>query len=212
MVDLVSFHDVRLPDDVERGARGGPAFNTTVLLLGSGYERRNVNWERTRGHWDLAYGLRTKADAESTLAFFYARLGRACGFRFKDWTDYSIGSTGSPQVIATGGGGATKFQIVRRYTSGGYTYSRYITRPVAGSIKVYLDGVEQVSGFTVNAATGVITFTGGAPSGVIGVTGEFDVPVRFDTDDLELQAYVYGNYAMPSVPIVEIREELASLT
>lgn len=211
MTDLVSFHDVRLPDDIERGARGGPGFNTTVLTLGSGYERRNVNWERVRGNWDLSYGLRTKADAEATLAFFYARLGRACGFRFKDWTDYELGSTGSPQAIATGGGGVTKFQLVRKYSSGGYTYNRYVTRPVAGSIKVYLDGVEQTSGFSVNYSTGVVTFTA-APSGVVGVTGEFDVPVRFDTDTLEMQAYVYGNYAMPSIPIIEIREELASLT
>jgi len=211
----MAFHNVQLPEEVERGAQGGPQFKTTVFTLSSGYEKRNVEWERTRGEWDISYGLDSKANREAVLAFFYARQGKAHSFRFKDWTDYEIGvaSTGTPQSIGTGDGTTKKFQIVRKYTSGGYTFSRYITRPVSGTVKIYLDGVEQTSGVSVDLTTGVVTFTSAPASGkVVGVVCEFDVPVRFDVDKLEMKAYWSGDYELPSITIVEVREELEDLT
>lgn len=211
----MAFHDTRLPEEVEQGAQGGPGFNTTVLSLSSGFEKRNINWERTRGRWDIAYGIREKVDQESVLAFFYARQGRANTFRFKDWTDYEIGDSLNtvPQEIGTADGVLSQFQIFRRYASGLQTFNRAVTRPVSPTVRVFFGTTEQLSGFTVDYTTGVITF-GTAPAAAtsIRVICEFDVPVRFDTDQLDMRAFVTGNFDIPSISIIEVRETLATLT
>lgn len=216
---MASFHDVRLPVDVERGARGGPGFNTTVLSLSSGFEKRNQNWERARGQWDLAYGLDRKANQEAVLAFFYARRGKAYGFRFKDWTDYQVGTDASDtfQEIALGDGSQTQFQAVRRYTDAGDTFNRALTRLVSGTVRASVDGSEQTIGmgndFTVDVATGVLTFASAPGNGLsVGLICEFDVPVRFDTDDLALRAERDDVFSFPSVPVVELREALQALS
>src|SRR4051812_33839942 len=84
------FHEVQFPTGISYGAIGGPGFNTTILPLASGYEKRNQNWERARGEWDVAHGLRTQAELNLLKSFFYARRGRLFGFRFKDWIDYRL--------------------------------------------------------------------------------------------------------------------------
>ena len=208
---MVVFHDVRLSVDVERGAKGGPRFSTTIAELSSGREKRNINWSRPRLEWDIGYGIDDKSTHEQVLAFFYARNGRAYGFRFKDWTDYQIGtsSTDTPQEIATADGSTTSFQIVRRYTDSSYQYDRKITRPVSGTVRVFLDSVEQGSGWTVDNDTGIITFSvapTASPDQSIGVICEFDVPVRFDTDGLDLTAFRDDAFSFEQIMIKEIRE------
>ncbi len=113
----MTFHDTRLPVDIERGALGGPGFKTTVTPLGSGVEQRNIDWSRIRAEFDVGYGMmgQTSAIIEATipkvLAFFYCREGRAHTFRFKDWSDYRIGDFDNPttdnQSIGTGGSSTT---------------------------------------------------------------------------------------------------------
>ncbi len=209
----MAFHDVRLDEDIERGAQGGPRFKTTVKTLSSGFEKRNIDWQRTRGRWDISYGLDTKANLEGVLAFFYARQGRAHSFRFKDWTDFQIGveTTDTPQAIGVGDAVVKKFQIVRRYTSGATTFDREITRPT-GTVRVFLDAAEQFADFTVDNSTGVVTFTSAPGGGVLpGVICEFDVPVRFDTDQLDLEAFRDDAFSAPELNVLELRETLASL-
>lgn len=210
----MAFHNVQLPVNIERGARGGPGFNTTVLTLSSGFEQRNINWSLPRLKWDLGYGIDSKADQQAVIAFFYARQGKGHSFRFKDWTDYEIGddATDTLQAIATANGSDTQFQAIKTYTSGAVTFSRVVTRLVTGTPRVFLDGVEQMSGVSVNVETGVITFTG-APTlnQVVGLIAEFDVPVRFDTDELNLTAILEDTIGIPDISIMEVREELQTL-
>ena len=211
----MAFHDVQLPVNIEKGVKGGPGFNTTILELSSGFEKRNINWQRTRGRWDISYGIDSKDDHEAVLAFFYARQGRAHSFRFKDWTDFEIGvdSTDTPQDIATANGVLVDFQVKRRYVSGAFTFAREVTRLVAGTVRVFVDAVEQMSGITVDVDTGVITFDV-APLDleVIGVICEFDIPVRFDSDQLDLTGIRDSVYDIPGLDIIEMREILAVLS
>ena len=129
--------------------------------------------------WDVASGLKKQAQIDELIAFFRARRGKAYGFRFKDWTDYKA----SGQLLGTGDDVLTQFQLVKHYPSGSVIEVRTITKPVAGTVKVYLDGVEQLSGWSVDTTTGLVTFST-APALGVEVTAdfEFDVPVRFDTD------------------------------
>lgn len=205
---MASFHEVRLPEQIERGAQGGPSFNTTVFELSSGYEKRNINWSLPRGAWDIGYGIQTKEDFSEVLAFFYARQGRAYGFRFKDWTDYQIGDndTDTEQDIATAIAAQQQFQIVKRYSSGGIDYDRTIVKLVSGTVRVFKNGVEAMSGWTADNDTGIITFSSAPGAGVvIGVICEFDVPVRFDTDKINISAETFDAGAIPNLPVTELR-------
>jgi len=207
----MAFHEVRFPDNISRGARGGPERRTQIVELASGGEERNASWANSRRRYDVAYGIRRADDLALVVAFFEARNGRLHGFRYKDWADYksalpSQAITAIDQQIGTGTGSQQTFQLAKRYTSGAQTWVRTIAKPVAGTIRVALGSVEQMSGWTLNASTGVVTFTTAPASGVIVRAGfEFDVPVRFDSDSLDVTLDVERLGSITSIPLLEIR-------
>jgi uncharacterized protein (TIGR02217 family) len=227
----MAFHEIRLPDDVERGAIGGPMFKTRVLPLESGYEQRNQDWDQVRGEWDIAYGLmQMRQDVAETAIhvirdFFYARAGRAHGFRFKDWSDFEIGNpadTSTRQLIGLGDDVTTTFQTFKRYSDSEGTHDRTITKIVDLTPRLWFDATEKTEvasapgagEFSVDDNTGIITTgdvaasTGGTGPGgeeVVSLIAEFDVPVRFDTDFLQLSVHLFNVGAIPALPIKMIR-------
>ena len=207
----MAFHEVRFPDNISRGARGGPERRTQIVELASGDEERNASWANSRRRYDVAYGIRRADDLAAVVAFFEARNGRLYGFRFKDWADYkscqpSETPSATDQVIGTGDGTTTDFQLVKVYASGSQTWVRTITKPVAGSVLVAIDGVEQASGWTVDTTTGVVSFDAAPASGAAITAGfEFDVPVRFDTDTLDVTLDLERLGSITSIPLLEIR-------
>jgi len=207
----MAFHEVRFPDDISRGARGGPERRTQIVELASGDEERNASWANSRHRYDIAYGIRRADDLAAVVAFFEARNGRLYGFRFKDWADYksclpSLIPGPTDQQIGSGDGTTTAFQLVKRYSSGAQSWTRTITKPVAGSVRIALDGVEQMSGWAVDTTTGVVTF-GSAPGAGVAITAAFafDVPVRFDTDALDVTLDLERLGSITSIPLLEIR-------
>lgn len=199
---MTGFHEVRFPDAIARGATGGPGYDTTILATVAGFERRNANWSQARGRWDVGSGLKRREDFTTLIAFFRARQGRAYGFRFKDWTDFR----GEAQVLGTGDGATKAFPLVKRYASGGVEVTRQIQKPAAGTVTIHRDDVSLASGWSVDAGTGVVTFaTAPAPGAVISASFDFDVPVRFDTDQMDLSLDTYDHGSWPQIPIVEIR-------
>ena len=207
----MAFHEARFPDNISRGARGGPERRTQIVQLASGDEERNASWANSRRRYDVAYGIRRADDLAAVVAFFEARNGRLHGFRYKDWADYksalpSQAITPTDQQIGTGTGTQQTFQLAKRYTSGAQTWVRTITKPVAGTVRVALGMVEQMSGWTVDTTTGVITFTVAPAGGVIVRAGfEFDVPVRFDSDTLDVTLDFERLGSITSIPLLEIR-------
>ena len=207
----MAFHEIRFPDNISRGARGGPERRTQVVELASGDEERNASWANSRRRYDVAYGIRRADDLAAVVAFFEARNGRLYGFRYKDWADYksslpSQAITPTDQQIGTGTGSLKTFQLAKRYTSGAQTWTRTIAKPVAGTIMIALGLVEQVSGWALDATTGIVTFTAAPSNGVIVRAGfEFDVPVRFDTDMLDVTLDIERLGSITSMPLLEIR-------
>ena len=61
------FLDIAFPNAVARGATGGPGFSTNVVTLGSGSERRNIQWSNARGDWNISTGIRTRAEMQAWL-------------------------------------------------------------------------------------------------------------------------------------------------
>lgn len=200
----MSFHDVRFPDDIAYGATGGPGYNTDVITVKSGKERRNANWVMGRCSWDVSTGLKNQADLDKLIAFFRARLGKAYAFRFKDWTDFRM----ARQQIATGDGVATTIQLAKAYTDdGGYQVSRDITKPVAGTVQIWLGGIEQAGGWSCDLLTGIVTFTVAPGAGVaIEAACEFDVPARFDTDTMKTSIEAHQVYTWGSILVTEVKE------
>ena len=207
----MAFHEVRFPDNISRGARGGPERRTQVVELASGDEERNASWANSRRRYDVAYGIRRADDLAAVVAFFEARNARLYGFRYKDWADYksslpSQAITPTDQQIGIGNGSLKTFQLAKRYTSGAQTWVRTIAKPVAGTVRVALGTVEQVSGWTLDATTGLVTFTTAPGAGVAVTAGfEFDVPVRFDTDMLDVTLDIERLGSITSIPLLEIR-------
>lgn len=186
-----SFIEYQFPQGISYGSSGGPVYNTTVNITKSGMETRQVNWPSSRHKYNATYGIRNQADFDAILKLFHAVQGRAVGFRYKDWSDYkSCDITGTPsatdQAVGTGNGSSTIFQLVKKYTVGGVTLARYIKKPVAGTVLVALNG-SATSAFTVDTTTGLVTMTSAPGVGVVVTCGfEFDVPVRFDVDELSI--------------------------
>jgi uncharacterized protein (TIGR02217 family) len=207
----MAFHEVRFPDDISRGARGGPERRTQVVELASGDEERNASWADSRRRYDAAYGIRRADDLAAVIAFFEARNGRLHGFRWKDWGDYRSGLPSAPttpidQALGTGDGTTTAFQLVKRYESGSQAWVRRIVKPVTGTVRVARAGVEATSGWSVAATTGVATFATAPAAGVLVTAGfEFDVPVRFDTDRLDVTWDLDRLGSIASIPLVEVR-------
>ena len=207
----MAFHEVRFPDNISRGARGGPERRTQIVELASGDEERNASWANSRRRYDVAYGIRRADDLAAVVSFFEARNGRLHGFRFKDWGDHkSCLPSGMPsptdQAIGTGDGATTAFQLMKRYASGSQTWLRTITKPVAGTVRVAFDGEEQLSGWSVDTTNGVVTFDSAPAEGVAITAGyAFDVPVRFDTDALDVTLDLERLGSITSIPLLEIR-------
>ncbi len=198
----MAFVEVRFPTDIAFGSSGGPQYSTDIVITQGGYEQRNANWSEARARYNVAHGVKTQVQLDALIAFFRARKGRADGFRFKDWTDFQAAG----QAIGTGNGTATVFQLKKTYINGGVTETRTITKPVAGTIAIYKNGVLQSSGITTNTTNGQITFST-APANGTAITADFqfDVPVRFDTDKLSATLDTYGSHSWHDIPIVELR-------
>ena len=209
----MAFHEVRFPANLSFGSVGGPERRTEVVALTNGFEERNTPWVQARRRYDAGVGLRSLDDIADLIAFFEARQGQLFGFRWKDWSDFKSCKplaevAYDDQLIAHGDGAATDFQIVKSYASGPAAQVRVIAKPVAGTVRVGLQGDEQQEGvhYTVDSATGIVHFASAPALGEQITAGfEFDVPVRFDTDRIQVSVASFQAGDVPQVPVVEVR-------
>lgn len=207
----MTLHDVLFPAAVSFGAVGGPERRTEIIALASGFEERNTAWAHSRRRYDAGLGVRSLDDIHEVVAFFEARLGMLHAFRWKDWADWkSCAPSTSPsaldQTLGAGDGAATDFQLVKTYASGPATYQRPIRLPVAGTVQVAVDGATMTEGQDFSVVDGVVAFSTAPGVGTAVTAGfEFHVPVRFDTDRIEINLAAYEAGEVPSIPIVEVR-------
>jgi uncharacterized protein (TIGR02217 family) len=185
----MTFPTYRLPPTLEAGMRGGPSYYNVIQESISGVEQRVRVWSKCRGKWEISYPIvnldTANSDFRAVIALYRASIGSLRSFPFKDWGDYQLTS----ENIGTGDGSTLTFQVTKTYdpsqvilgSPGSVTYVRDIYLPRSGLV-VKVDGTTKtiVTDYTIGA-TGIITFTS-APANAksITVTGEFDIPVRFD--------------------------------
>jgi uncharacterized protein (TIGR02217 family) len=205
------FHEVRFPFSVSLGARGGPVRRTEIVTLASGREHRNARFAESRRRYDAGLGVRTLDALHLVVAFFEERRGRLYGFRFRDPVDHRSGPPSAPvtpldQRLGLGDGSRTSFVLVKAYGEAHAPYVRPIAKPVAGTVRIAVAGVEQGPGAaSVDPATGLVSLAAPPPAGAAVSAGfEFDTPVRFDTDELAIDFAAFKAGAVPSIPLVEI--------
>lgn len=191
----MAFHDVSFPEDIAVGAVGGPGFNTTIVSTSSGIERRNVNWEQAKGRWNVSFGVKTDQQMRDLISFFRARFGNAFAFRFKDYIDFQ--AIDQPLVSL----GGDQYQLSKIYGSGIYTYQRDITKPVSGTVQIYSNG-SPISA-SIDHLTGIVTTT---DTGTLTADFNFDVPVRFDNDRMNITTSVVSIHDWEDIVLIEVKE------
>lgn len=287
------FESPRFPDDISYGASGGPCYSTDVVVINSGFEQANINWSVPRARYDVAHGVRTQAQLDVLLAFFRICKGRAHGFRYKDWSDFTVAVADGRMGTTAVGTGLPTYQLCKRYSNAAGSEDRAVKKPVSGSVTCYRNAVQITVGagagnITIDTATGIVTFVADASAAASSITagattqvvlpanlglvggkllylsgfagsdaalvnglahtinsitgagpytftlatntsgktitlgsgagakfpqasdaltwaGEFDVPVRFDTDEMRVSIDSYNIYSWGQIPLVEKR-------
>lgn len=194
----------RFPTTLSYGARGGPRFKTSIVALASGREQRNMVWSKVRAEYDISHVNRTAAELETLEDFFFSARGAARGFRFKDHKDFRV--TVARGIVKDDGASPSELKLHKRYGLPGYTYDRRIYKPVSGTVTIYQNGAAVP--WSVDYTTGLVTPMGSPswnPAAELTWSGEFDVPVRLDTDAFDASIDELDAHTWQSVKLVEMR-------
>lgn len=207
----MAFHDIRFPLRLALGVSGGPARMTDIVSLANGREARNQRWRHSRRRYDAGSGIRSAADLYAVIEFFEARSGALHGFRFRDPIDYASCRPGwvpTPldQALGVGDGVTRSFSLTKLYGDQAGRWQRPIAKPVAGSVVLAVNGAATRPGdATTDHATGLVTFAAAPAAGAVLTAGfQFDVPVRFATDRLEVSLEAFAAGRFPAIPLMEI--------
>ena len=209
---MTAFHETRLPARLAFGCTGGVERRTQVTTLASGFERRSSPWAQGRRRYLIGTAVRPLDDAAALVAFFEARRGRLHGFRFRDPADCkSCAPSGTPaaadQAIGSGDGARKTFALTKLYGTGETAVVRPIAKPVAGTVKIAVAGVTLgAAAYAVDTTTGLVTLTIAPAAGAAVTAGfEFDVPVRFDGERIDLTMESFNAARVGAVALVEVR-------
>lgn len=200
----------RFPACPSFGATSTPMYSVTITERAGGKEKRNRNWARPRYRYDVTVGPRAELEIQELLEFYHAVGGTECGFRFQDLADYQscyVGATpaATDQPIISTGGSPNDYQLVKDYTAGARTQRREIYKPVAGTILLADAGVSkaETTDWVMDYTTGIVrlNFT---PVGALTWGGQFDVPVRFDSE-LPVEVTTFraesASFALKEIPL-----------
>jgi len=209
----MNFHEVRFPTDLSFGAVGGPQSRTEIVTLVNGYEERNTPWSASRRRYDAGLSMRSIDELAEVIAFFEARRGPLYGFRWKDWSDFkSCAPMQTPafddQLIGIGDETQAVFPLTKTYQSGAFETVRQIAKPVQGTVVLGISGDEltNLDTFEIDFETGMVALMDPLPEGARLTAGyEFDVPVRFEEDQLDINVAHFEAGHVPSIPVVELR-------
>lgn len=206
----------RFPDEIAAWAVGGRGFMTTVVETYGGNEYRNAAWSQARGKWEVlqdAVRMGNPSSPRSMQALrtlFRVCAGQLYGFRFKDYQDYQDEAGGVLGTTGLAVGSTLAYQMFKDYVLSPLSYQQIIQKPVASTIAVYNNGVLQTTPgqYSLDSTTGIVTFVSQPTVGhTLTWTGEFDVPVRFATDDprLGLEPQTGAVWEWQQLTLIEIR-------
>ncbi len=196
----MSFLEIRFPESISFNSSSILEFNTSIVTTRNGSEQRNINWNSNKMKFNIINGIKTKAELDEIISFFRNVKGCAHGFRFKDWSDYQVEN----QLVGIGDGEKKDFQLIKYYRINGNYYIRKITKPVISTIKMFVNGV-RTNNINVDLRTGIVSFNEApANDATVNATFEFDVPVRFNSDVLEITMETINTGKVKDITLIEI--------
>ena len=197
----MSFLEIRFPESIAFNSSSILEFNTTIIKAKNGYEQRNINWNSNKMKFNIINGIKTKTELDELITFFRNVKGAGYGFRFKDFTDYQAEN----QYIGVGNGETKEFQLIKAYrVSDNIVYYRKITKPVISTVRVFINDIESKD-FNIDLTTGLITLnTTPEIDSTIKASFEFDVPVRFENDIMEVTMNSINSGNVKEIILTEI--------
>ena len=197
----MSFLEIRFPESIAFNSSSILEFNTTIIKAKNGYEQRNINWNSNKMKFNIINGIKTKTELDELITFFRNVKGAGYGFRFKDFTDYQAEN----QYIGVGNGETKEFQLIKAYrVSDNIVYYRKITKPVISTVRVFINNIESKD-FNIDLTTGLITLnTVPEVNTSIKANFEFDVPVRFENDIMEITMNSINSGNVKEIILTEI--------
>ncbi len=197
----MSFLEIRFPESIAFNSSSILEFNTTIIKAKNGYEQRNINWNSNKMKFNIINGIKTKAELDELITFFRNVKGAGYGFRFKDFTDYQAEN----QYIGVGNGEIKEFQLIKAYrVSDNIVYYRKITKPIISTVRVFINDIESKD-FNIDLTTGLITLnTTPEIDSTIKASFEFDVPVRFENDIMEITMNSINSGNVKEIILAEI--------
>lgn len=172
----MDFIEKRLLDKVSFGSQSGLEFKTDIKQMRNGFESRLSEWAEPLRPLNVIFRLLTPSERAQLEDAFLVCKGRAFGFRFRDPLNYKVDM--QPLGFGTGVEQTVQLKRTSRFLQ---TASFSIKKPVPSTVVITANGAA-ISAL-VDAYTGLATFT--APLGsVVLWSGEYDTPVRFDSDKL----------------------------
>lgn len=196
---MTTFSNLRLPDELSYGSQGGVQFSTEVMQTHSGAEYRAPKWEYPVSKYNVAPAISTPTHVKELHAFFRIHKGRAIGFRFKDFMDYSQKN----QIIGSGDGKTRTFELFKTYWHGTTQIKRRIYKPVRDTVYAYINKRRVAAEVDYDIGTITLSRIPNKDS-IVSASFEFDIPVRFDTDFLEITADISKIGAF-DIPVIEIK-------
>ena len=163
----MSFDNIRLPLDIERGVKVLQEFAVSKVRLANGFSRTLLRQNFAAREWNIAFGLQglTGAVAQDGILaiynFYMARGGTLNTWRMRDWLDYQL----IQEIIATGDGVEHQYQIQRTLTDfGSFIRVEEITKPsndagdTTTAVRVNAAAQVESTDFDIDYTTGIITF------------------------------------------------------
>lgn len=200
MAIAIQFDEEELSRDYTEVAVGGPTFETGVIGNPFGIQQRVIRRQDAIRTWEIEFGGLSTAQKQALEDFYITKYGSAIGFRFFPPSD----STFNFDYLGGGDGVRTDFPLYRNYTSPSRNIQRRIVKVVASTapnIIVFFNGLSTLgppyffsygTNYTIDSNNGVLEFFGAVPSSITDIRvhgGEFDVPVFFDTDKMDVSDY-----------------------
>jgi len=176
------------PDRIAMNVEVAPGWNTRIVQLKSGFEKRNMEWGQARLRFNIASALQSTEEWEEVLSYLYCLGGQATGFRIRHPKDHDCTTANGYVTSAGTGDGTPSGQLFKVYTLGALTYAREIKKPRSG-VAIYYDGAPLAPTPSVDTTSGIVTF------------GAFDTASVLD-----------ANPASGAVTTLELSDALAGLT
>jgi uncharacterized protein (TIGR02217 family) len=197
----MAFIETRLLDCVAYGTQGGPTWSTRRVGLRSGIVRRNAQRSRPLYRFVVLYQHLKPVDHQEVINAFNACRAGVFAFRLKDWSDFEAVN----ELVTVGTGAEQTIQLAKLYEFGSQNISRTIRKPVSATLT---DDSAPLAA-SVDITTGMATFTASV-GGIVRWSGEFDVPVMFEQDELLFDAVNRSNAGLLLTADVGLEEDLSA--